>query len=204
MVFEGLRNLLFCGAHDRDRTGEPLPYQGSALPTELRGQLWPSPETVSSDRRGHGIEYLVGAGNGIRTRDIQLGRLTLYQLSYSRDKFELSFCLGYVVEGGGFEPPKAEPTDLQSAPFGRLGISPCPAPLRHSRNRLPVPLDVIFLGGAGGGNRTPDRLITNQLLYLLSYASRQTMIIFQSILWHKEFFPAEPPPPGQVTLTPPK
>jgi len=26
----------------------------------------------------------VGAGNGIRTRDPQLGRLTLYQLSYSR------------------------------------------------------------------------------------------------------------------------
>ena len=25
-----------------------------------------------------------GAGNGVRTRDIQLGRLTLYQLSYSR------------------------------------------------------------------------------------------------------------------------
>ena len=25
------------GAHDRGRTGEPLPYQGSALPTELRG-----------------------------------------------------------------------------------------------------------------------------------------------------------------------
>ena len=28
--------------------------------------------------------FLNGAGNGIRTRDIQLGRLTLYQLSYSR------------------------------------------------------------------------------------------------------------------------
>ena len=27
------------GAHDRDRTGEPLPYQGSALPTELRGPM---------------------------------------------------------------------------------------------------------------------------------------------------------------------
>ena len=26
-----------------------------------------------------------GAGDGIRTRDIQLGRLSLYQLSYSRD-----------------------------------------------------------------------------------------------------------------------
>lgn len=30
--------LLRNGAHDRNRTGEPLPYQGSALPTELRGR----------------------------------------------------------------------------------------------------------------------------------------------------------------------
>ena len=29
-----------------------------------------------------------------------------------------------TVEGGGFEPPKAEPTDLQSAPFGRSGTPP--------------------------------------------------------------------------------
>ncbi len=27
---------------------------------------------------------ITGAGDGIRTRDIQLGKLTLYQLSYSR------------------------------------------------------------------------------------------------------------------------
>jgi hypothetical protein len=26
-----------------------------------------------------------------------------------------------LVEGGGFEPPKAEPADLQSAPFDRSG-----------------------------------------------------------------------------------
>ncbi len=77
----------------------------------------------------------VGAGNGIRTRDIQLGRLTLYQLSYSRgasfvtSHFEkldpflvataFSITLGgarspetpkipeMVVEGEGFEPSKA-------------------------------------------------------------------------------------------------
>ena len=55
------------------------------------------------------------AGNEARTRDLQLGRLTLYQLSYSRLFF---------VGGGGFEPPKAKPTDLQSAPFDRSGISP--------------------------------------------------------------------------------
>ena len=28
------------------------------------------------------------------------------------------------VGGGGFEPPKASPTDLQSAPFDRSGIPP--------------------------------------------------------------------------------
>jgi hypothetical protein len=30
----------------------------------------------------------------------------------------------FRVGRGGFEPPKAEPTDLQSAPFDRFGISP--------------------------------------------------------------------------------
>ncbi len=29
-----------------------------------------------------------------------------------------------MVEGGGFEPPKAEPADLQSAPVDRLGTPP--------------------------------------------------------------------------------
>jgi hypothetical protein len=42
----------------------------------LNGSL-PAPE----DRRGEGRD---GAGDGSRTRDIQLGRLTLCQLSYSR------------------------------------------------------------------------------------------------------------------------
>ena len=42
-----------------------------------------------------------GAGNEVRTRDIQLGRLTLYQLSYSRTS--LSLLLTLVAEAG-FEP----------------------------------------------------------------------------------------------------
>ena len=29
-----------------------------------------------------------------------------------------------MVEGGGFEPPKAVPTDLQSVPFGHSGTPP--------------------------------------------------------------------------------
>jgi hypothetical protein len=34
-----------------------------------------------------------------------------------------------MVERGGFEPPKASPTDLQSVPFGRSGTSPTLNPL---------------------------------------------------------------------------
>jgi hypothetical protein len=37
------------GAHERNRTVEPLPYQGSALPTELRGHL-------NNARVGHLLE----------------------------------------------------------------------------------------------------------------------------------------------------
>ncbi len=40
-----------------------------------------------------------GAENEVRTRDPQLGRLMLYQLSYFRDTKK--------VGGEGFEPPKA-------------------------------------------------------------------------------------------------
>ncbi len=32
--------------------------------------------------------------------------------------------LFYLVDGGGFEPPKAELADLQSAPFGHSGTRP--------------------------------------------------------------------------------
>ena len=57
---------------------------------------------------------------------------------------------------GGFEPPKALPADLQSVPFGHSGIPP---------------YSISTVGGAGGRTRTPDLLITNQLLYRLSYTS---------------------------------
>ncbi len=48
---------------------------------------------------------------------------------------ELPFVL---VEGGGFEPPKAKPADLQSAPVDRLGIPPRHKPriLPHKQGRV--------------------------------------------------------------------
>src|SRR5512135_1240319 len=68
---EGIRPRPRCWSPLPGLNWRPRPYQGRALPTELRG---PFPFVR------------VGAGNGIRTRDIQLGRLTLYQLSYSREE----------------------------------------------------------------------------------------------------------------------
>ena len=53
---------------------------------------------------------------------------------------------------GGFEPPKTESTDLQSVAFNHFATYPS-----HSR--------------AGDGTRTRNLLITNQLLYQLSYTS---------------------------------
>jgi hypothetical protein len=57
---------------------------------------------LPNPHQGSHLPY--GAGNGTRTRDPELGRLALYQLSYSRPAFPH---LQSLVERGGFEPPKA-------------------------------------------------------------------------------------------------
>ena len=100
----------------------------------------------------------------------------------------------HMVEGGGFEPPKAEPADLQSAPFGRSGTPPktgsrifCLTPpglsIKNGPNPAGIwaaslyraalyrnPEQIRLKNGAGRTNRTLDLLITSQLLYQLSYA----------------------------------
>ncbi len=46
-----------------------------------------------------------------------------------------------MVEGEGFEPSKAVPTDLQSAPFGRLGIPPIIFIWSRAQDLNPQPAD---------------------------------------------------------------
>ena len=53
------------------------------------------------------LPYRSRAGDGARTRDIKLGRLALYQLSYSRDFSSRSTRLTSRMVGEGFEPSKA-------------------------------------------------------------------------------------------------
>jgi len=98
----------------------------------------------------------------------------------------------HLVEGVGFEPTKAKPSDLQSDPFGRSGTPPIyegRIVLKHQcivnflnqqarRSKLHktkvVAGSLLLNTGAGDRNRTRGLLITNQLLYQLSYASQQT------------------------------
>ena len=83
-----------------------------------------------------------------------------------------------LVEGGGFEPPKVEPADLQSAPFGHSGTPPKIKPRILREHDTTVNRNELIRqqkNGAGGRIRTPDLLITNQLLYQLSYTSNLFM-----------------------------
>ena len=82
------------------------PVMGIELMTSSLPRMRSTPE----------LHRLCGAENEVRTRDPQLGRLMLYQLSYFR--------ITNFVGGEGFEPPKASPADLQSAPVGHFGILP--------------------------------------------------------------------------------
>lgn len=75
----------------------------------------------------------IGAGDGIRTRDIQRGRLALYQLSYTRETALLSSPLhtsnrGNAIEAGGERRIRTfegrGPTGLQPVAFDRFATSP--------------------------------------------------------------------------------
>jgi hypothetical protein len=80
-----------------------------------------------------------------RVDEVWLVRLDLYQQSYPQRWTEKDSNLR-----------RHKPADLQSAPFGRSGIRP----------------ETHLVVRAGGGTRTRDLLITSQVLYQLSYASR--------------------------------
>ncbi len=114
-----------------------------------------------------------GAGDEVRTRDPQLGRLTLYQLSYSRPRRRTTPAQtngggGWIRTNVGVSQRVYSPPPLAArALHQKLGN-------RVFSNRATQPLGLlsrIFNFGAGEGSRTPDLLITSQLLYQLSYAS---------------------------------
>ena len=93
-------------------------------------------------------------------------------LGSSSDPFQP---IGSDMGGAGFEPAKALPPDLQSGPFGRLGIHPINR-FRHSppcqrARRQPGTIGTTVSGRAGGETRTHNPRFTKPMLCRLSYAS---------------------------------
>ena len=95
----------------RELNSGPLPYQGSALPLSYNSNI-------------------SGAEDGAQTRDPQLGRLVLYQLSYFRS---ISLIVHSSTHSTNFYHPWAgtdsnrrsrKATDLQSARFNHLPTYP--------------------------------------------------------------------------------
>ena len=86
--------------------------------------------------------FRIRAGNGTRTRDPNLGKVVLYQLSYSRE------------EAGG----------------GRRGPPRRPDPLNTQRGPRRFAVTTRPSDDGGEGNRTPDLLNAIQALSQLSYA----------------------------------
>jgi hypothetical protein len=73
-----------------------------------------------------------------------------------------------MVERGGFEPPKDEVRQIYSL----LPLAAQQSLRSASARSSQLEAAVSCLTGAGDGTRTRDLLITNQLLYQLSYASK--------------------------------
>ena len=146
-----------------------------------------------------GLQSVLQAGDGARTRDIKLGRLALYQLSYSRMLCNLDRG-GTTQHGGGrirtFEGLRRQiysliplaawvphrlsrsPRARSQPPHGecvRAGDVTVPErlsqPLRHARPGEPASGTPVAETQAGEGDRTPDLPLTRRLLYQLSYAS---------------------------------
>ena len=106
---------------------------------------------------------MTGAGDEVRTRDIQLGRLKLYQLSYSRktDNLKSSLvlpCSPIVIKISYIKWWWGE--DLNLRRLSRQIYSLIPLTTREPHH---------FLFGADTPNRTEDILITSEMLYQLSY-----------------------------------
>ena len=109
------------------------------------------------------VGAIARAGDGSRTRDVQLGRLELYQLSYSR------VCPIVHESGASFLVARLARLLLAQLALWWTGKD---SNLRSQRRQIyslfplatrePVRKNA---NGAGDGTRTRNLLITNQLLY---------------------------------------
>ncbi len=151
------------GAHDRSRTDDltltkgvlyQLSYMGRKslrCPDNQRQHV-----ETRSVRQSAALERVMGIeptpsawkaevlplnytrGTSVVTAPPQRALITVIDDARHRlpDRSRLTITRLTLVEGGGFEPPKAEPSDLQSDPFDRSGTPPNRATQFRSTRRL--------------------------------------------------------------------
>ena len=106
--------------------------------------------------------------------DVVLRLMSLIRASF---RLDLPSMPAVDMGGAGFEPAKAVPPDLQSGPFGRLGIHPISGPDRRAARRPDGDAPATRRSTlsprdrAGGESRTHNRRFTKPVLCRLSYAS---------------------------------
>ena len=140
----------------------PLPYHGSALPLSYIG--WSHNRSCGKTERAMRLEPTTLSLEGwCSTNWATPAFLLLSPLTLSRAQL-LTVSPSHVLTRGvgviGIEPIQSETPDLQSGPALQLRRTPwitCSAFPQRGNKR------------ASRGTRTPDQLITNQLLYQLSY-----------------------------------
>ena len=110
----------------------------------------------------------LGAGNESRTRDLNLGKVALYQLSYSRVK--LGVLLVLQIDGAGNE---SRTRDLN---LGKVALYQ----LSYSRVKLGVLL-ALQIDGAGNESRTRDLNLGKVALYQLSYSRISNLLLLKSL-----------------------
>ena len=128
-----------------------------------------------TDKKKTGTELFrsFGAGNGTQTRDPQLGRLMLYRLSYSRNTSAFAcvplFLYNKRCGRRWIRTTEVERQQIYSLPHLATLVS---ARYSNFKNLFPPTLSAPSRGPerrrrhrADGGIRTPDQLITNQLLW---------------------------------------
>ncbi len=141
------------GADDRDRTGDLV------LTKDVLCQLsYIGSRTIPILERETGIEP---ATNSLEGCDSTTELLPHFLTSCNEARSKL-------VARGGFEPPKP----LGRQIYSLLHLTALQPRLRHHNQTVGGRAVRASDLGAGEGIRTPDLLITNQLLYQLSYASQ--------------------------------
>jgi hypothetical protein len=131
-----------------------------------------------------GSQTKTRAGNGTRTRDKRLGRPLLYQLSYSRFNGQGRIRTSEGLPQRVYSPPHLTtlvPAHIScngSTGFGLIHFEHFNQTCQYIKKNRPITY-AISAKKASERIRTPDPLITNQLLYQLSYAGT---IVNQDVL----------------------